>query len=660
VSTLYLFDLVGAGLGCVLVVILLNLLGAPAAMIASAFLFGLSGALFRRGAGMGAAAHWAMVLSVALLLWQLSGRALEPRYNKGRSDTERVGQVLDSWWNSHSSIKVYAIAGQDDIRVIDIDGSASTGMMRLSGRVTPERVKAETGHLKLWLGAPPYAILGPRPKVLIIGPGGGREILTGLHYDAEITAVEINRIIYDLMTEGPYAEWSGHVYSAPGVTAIHDEARSWIRRSDRRFNLIQATLVDTWAATASGAFALSENALYTIEAFEDYWTHLSEDGVVHFTRWQRDPPRETLRTLVLMVEVMKRHGITEPDRHIAVLLDPLGVRDGGEKYASMIWSRRPFTEELLGRLQSWVDERARLAPDLPVEPCWLPGQEPQDDHSRFLTAPDQDRFIAEYPFDIRPTTDDRPFFFNTVRVQDVATFRTDRYLNEQAVVVLMTVLFTVAAIVVLAFVLPFAFLYRRTRRENGPGTPVRLLYFCGLGLGFMLVEIPVLQRFGLYLGHPTYALTTILATLLTATGLGSALAGTLSGKSAVLGARVGLVLLIAGIAALTWLVPDLLQNTLAEPLEVRILWTVSLLGPLGILMGFPFPLGIRALEPRRPALVPWAWGMNGATSVLASVLAVALGMYAGFTVALLAGAAAYAVCVITAGRLASPFPAAEA
>jgi len=191
----------------------------------------------------------------------------------------------------------------------------------------------------------------------------------------------------------------------------------------------------------------------------------------------------------------------------------------------------------------------------------------------------------------------------------------------------------------------------RIRRESGKGTLVRLLYFCGLGFGFMLLEIVLLQRFGLYLGHPTYTLSTILAALLLGAGAGSFVAGRLFGDRPVGGLHVSLTAVLAAVVLLSFVVPEVLRSTLKESLHVRIGITLALLLPLGFVLGFPFPLGVRALGRKRQGLVPWAWGMNGATGVLASVVGVAIGMYVGFGTAALVGGCAYAVSLLTARYL---------
>lgn len=652
INSMYFFDLVGAALGCVLVIVLLDQIGAPSTILVAALLFLLGGLLFRRqGAGRGSMLFLdglPLIGCVVLLGWQAASGPLEPRFMHGRPDhaPEQGVEKILARWNSHSRIVVTRTNAESV--GINIDGNATTPCRRIEGTATREAVREQVPMVLHTRGAAiAYDILPEKPKVLVIGPGGGAEILGAIAHDAEVTAVELNGIIHELMTTGELAEYSGNVYTAPGVTSIHDEARSWVRRTDERFDLLLAVMVDTWAATSAGAFTLAENALYTIDAFEDFFSHLTDDGIVHINRWHQEPARESLRSVVLMDEVMRLRGIEDPDRHVVVLLERI-LAEAGATQAVMLWSRKPFSAEQLLTLENNIERRPeRFRPEVLV---W-PGRELDNPLSRFLRSTDREAFLAEYPYDVRPTTDDRPFFFNTIRLTDVLHHWDTVLPNERAVVVLVTILLTVTAIVLLAFVLPFLLCLRRIRRESGRGTLVRLLYFCGLGFGFMLLEITLLQRFGLYLGHPTYTLSTILASLLLGAGAGSFAAGKLFGSRPVGGMAIALIAVLFGVAALSTVVPGVLERTLEESIRNRVLITLGLLTPLGFVMGMPFPLGVRALLPEGKGLVPWAWGMNGATSVLASVLGVAIGMYSGFSVAALVGGGAYLLSLLTCARL---------
>ncbi len=652
IGRLYASDLAGAGLGCLLAVPLLNVGGAPTAILAGTIVLLLGGLLFAPSVGA-RRVDVALLVGAAILLGaQASTGWLEPVAMHGIPDADpATHRVVDfTGWNSHSRIVVSSTEGDpNSIKTINIDGSATTSIYHIDGLATPEHVRSQLEAMPLRFGSMPYAALTEHPSVLLIGPGGGLDLLNGIYYGAHMTAVELNGLIHGLMTSGPIADWSGNVYTAPDVQVVHDEARSWVSRTDRQFDLIQASMIDTWAATAGGAFALAENSLYTVEAFLDYRAHLTDQGLVHFMRWHEQPPRQSLRVLALIVEAMHRCGDTAPEQHVIVLEEPL-VSVTTAPMASVIWSKQPFTAPRLARIRAELERRQTVLPIRIL--CW-PGEEHDNEMSRFLRATDRAAFLRQYPFDVSPTTDDRPFFFHTVRFTDVLRGGTMEQANEQAVEVLGTVLVIVLVIATLAFVLPMAATLRRARRDGTRAIAGKLGYFCALGLGFMLVEIPVLQRFGLYLGHPTWSLSTVLGSLLLGAGAGGSLTATIDAAGRVRALHRALLLILCLLAGLSLLAPMLLAATLVWSFAARVLLTIAVLVPTGFALGRALPLGVGTLNDTAAPLVPWAWGMNGATSVLASVLAVAIGMQAGFTIALLGGVGCYLLALLLARSLRS-------
>jgi hypothetical protein len=649
IGPLYARDLVGAGLGCVVVVPMLDLGGAPGAILGGIALLFASGAVLadRRTRWLDFAL---LAATLALLVGNSQTRMFEPSAMHGIPDGDPAnGRPCEfAGWNSHSRIVV--TKDSDWGKTINIDGHATTGMYRFDRTTTQAAVREQLPWMGLRAGSMPYVALGPdsRPAVLLIGPGGGLDLLNGIWFGADIQGVELNGLIHGLMTTSPFAEYSGQVYSAPGVNVVHDEARSWVRRSERRFDLIQASMIDTWAATAGGAFALAENALYTVEAFLDYREHLSDRGLVHFMRWNEDPPRQSLRLLALVVAAMDRAGDREPARHVVAIEEPM-FPNPGPPMASVLWSRQPFTAEALARLRGAIDERAKIAPVRIL--CW-PGESHDNDLSRFLRAPDPTAFLADHEFEVSATTDDRPFFFHTVRFGDLLRGGHANAQNEEAVQVLGTVLLTVLVITLLAFVLPMLLTLRVAGLGGRGKTAVRLGYFCCLGVGFMLVEIPLLQRFGLYMGHPTWSLSTVLGALLVGAGLGGMRTGRAHDDDLPKVASRALVTILAAMLLATLATPWLLTTTLRWPFLARAALTAAVLAPLGYCLGQALPLGIRLLHRHCGDLVPWAWGLNGAASVLASILAVAIGMQAGFTAALALGFGCYLVALLAVRRLA--------
>jgi spermidine synthase len=644
-SRLYARDLVGAGLGCLLVVPLLDWQGAPTTVLASGAALLLAGWVYAgrvRSAvdiGLGAGA----VLLLALNLW---AGVFEPTVMHGVPDEDLArGAVREfAGWNSHSRIVV--TRDSDWGKTINIDGSATTGAYRMDRTATQGAVREQLNWMPLRSGSMPYVALGDAtsPDVMLIGPGGGLDLLNGIFYGARITAVELNGLIYQLMKHSALGRWAGDIYNAPGVTTVHDEARSWLRRSEQRFDLVQASMIDTWAATAGGAFALAENALYTVEAFVDYYEHLTERGLVHFMRWNESPPRQSLRLLALVTEAMRRVGVSDAEPHVVMLEEP-SWPNPGMPMASLLWAKRPLEKAALDRLQAAIAERSKVAPVRAL--CW-PGEKLDNELSRYLRATDKAAFLRGYPFDVRPTTDDQPFFFHTAQVGNVAATAEAGFENEEAVRVLYTVLWTVLAITAAAFFVPLLVRLRRVRRGQRLVAVGRLGYFGCLGLGFMLVEIPVLQRFGLFMGHPTWTLSTVLCALLVAAGLGGVVASKLQQRNAQRRLLSALLLATAALCVMAMLAPPTLAVSIAWSFPARVALTAAFLLPIGFVLGMALPLGMRQLHDSDRELVPWAWGLNGGASVLASVVAVVIGMQYGFVVALYCGIACYALAFVLA------------
>jgi len=471
---------------------------------------------------------------------------------------------------------------------------------------------------------------------LVIGPGGGRDLVSALVFGARhVDGVEINPIIANDVMRGQFHEFSGGIYTHPRVRIVVDDGRSFVRRTTERYDIIQASLVDTWAATAAGAYTLTENTLYTVEAFDDYLDHLTDDGILTMTRWVFDG----LRLISLAQSAAEKRGWAAADR-IAI------VRH--ERVATFLFKRTPFTPRELATLR---DVAARLgfgvlyAPGdddgAPLEEETVDGTSTAD-YARLVRAPDPQRFYTDFYADIRPTTDDRPFFFHTTKLEhqfSVAFGRSMLFGNGLSA--LLTLLGISGALVVLFVLAPLALAGRGTTHPRG--WFAWLVYFGALGAGFMLIEVAILQRFVLLLGHPVYSLTVTLFSLLLGTGLGAAWSRRFDQRS--LG-RTGAIAL-AGIAAMAVAVIGVVTPLViwAMPFSraARIVIAVATLLPMGIALGIPMPTGIRVLSVRAPQLVAWAWGMNGALSVVGATLAIFIAMNWGFHAALLAASGVYLI-----------------
>jgi spermidine synthase len=639
INVLYGADLLGASAGCLALIPLLNLLGAPGVVMIAAGLSLAAAICFaprRRPVAVVAAA----IMAVPALA-QLAGQG---PFNIADTKGHEGDRVLFSKWNSFSRVAVYDRQHGDwslsptftgspgESLFMDIDSAASTPILKGTGNAQ------DAQYLRYELTALAYHLVEQPDgfRALVIGPGGGRDLVSALVFGAtQVEGVEINPIIVrDVMLQR-FHEYSGNLYTDRRVAIHVDDGRSFIRRSSSRYDVIQASLVDTWAATAAGAYTLTENSLYTTEAFGEYLDHLTDRGVLTITRWAFDG----LRLVALAQEACAERGL-DAAQHMAI------VRY--DRVATFLLKKTPFTPHDVHQLRS----RAR---ELGFSILYAPGVEPPPhepepvemtrsgtsvaDYRRLILAADRDAFIEAYPLDIRPTTDDRPFFFHTTRLANqfqVAFGRSMLFGNGLSA--LLTLFGISAALVLLFIVGPLVVGGRRP----GPGWAGWLAYFGALGAGFMLLEVALLQRFVLLLGHPVYSLTVTLFSLLLGTGIGSLL-GRRIADSRVARVAVRATVGIAAIACLAPLaLPSLIDLAIPWPLAARAALAVALLVPLGMLLGMPLPGGMRLLAGRRPDIVPWGWGLNGAFSVIGATLAVFIAMNWGFSITFLTGAAVYA------------------
>jgi hypothetical protein len=670
VNAVYSADLIGAAAGCLLVIPLLDRLGAPGVVLTAAILSSAAAVLFAPAASRRRSAAIAAALVLGPLAGQWSGLAgFDVVGTKGHYGD----RVLFSKWNSFSRIGVYQREHGDwslspayhgplpDTRFMDIDSAASTPILHLA----PDLSNAQ--YLRYELTALAYQLVGagsselgarrPAPAgftALVIGPGGGRDIASALVFGAShVDGVEINPIIANDVMRDRFREFSGGIYTNPRVRIAVDDGRSYVRRTPDRYDVIQASLVDTWAATAAGAYTLTENSLYTVDAFGDYLDHLTDGGVLTITRWVADG----LRLVSLAQEACARRGCDAASRLAIVRQD---------RVATFLLKKTPFTADEIARLRSVADRLGfdvLYTPDTRTAPrsgftAAEHGSDPPQftrpaadvivdgastgDYARLVTAPDREQFYAAYRSDIRPTTDDRPFFFHTTKIKDQFDVAFgQKMLFGNGLSALMTLLGISATLVLLFVILPLVLAGRGEARPQG--WLAWLAYFGALGAGFMLIEVSVLQRFVLLLGHPVYSLTVTLFSLLLGTGLGAAWSRRLQTASLRRSGAIGIVT-VAAIALLFIVVATpIVSWAIPFSRAARMMVAAAMLIPIGIALGIPMPTGLRILSARAPQMLPWAWGMNGALSVLGATLAIFIAMNWGFSVTLLTAAVSYLI-----------------
>ena len=505
--------------------------------------------------------------------------------------------------------------------------------------LSPAMGAAPGGDLTAYLPAAlPYR-LRPAGRVLILEPRGGLDVWTALSQGAaSVVAVEANPLL---------VEAAGEVYRDLRVQVVNEEGRSYARRTRETFDVVHLALTDGYRPVTSGAYSLGERYDLTVEAFQDYLARLRPGGLLVVERWLQLPPSEELRAGAIVVEALRRSGAGDPAAQLVF------VRDW--QVGLILVKKGAFSGDELAAIRQFCQERG-------LDLVAMPGLR-EDETNRFNVLPepvyfrafqqlltDPEALYAAQPYDVRPPADDRPFFFHFFKWSQTQAVlqqlgRTWQPWGGSGYLVLIALLALAAVVSVALILLPLA-LGRRRQAAPGPRGRV-LVYFGLLGLGFLFVEIPLMQRFILFLGQPIYAFTAVIAALLFFSGLGSLAAPRLSPRRA-------LPLLAAAILLYPLLLPALFQALLGAPLAVRMLATVLSLAPLGILMGTPFPGGLAWLTRQAPGLVPWAWAVNGCTSVLASVLAALIALSAGFSWVLAGAAVAYTGAWLTIRRFYPP------
>ncbi|TNF50242.1 hypothetical protein EP232_00835 [bacterium] len=631
---LYGADLAGAAAGCLLFVPALEILGAPSLLALTAGLgAGAAGLLLR---GMKARVVFVFAV-IGIIIAGYNGpadRLVKLQFARGQYEPG----LLYYRWNALSRVVVYPLSRAE--------AEQSWGISRQFRGVFPDNLGMlvddagytpiiENRNRDTTPGWAPYHIISlayllrPDSSSLIIGPGGGRDILAALGSGArEVTAVELNPLIVDSVQRG-FEDFSGGPYTLPGVQLVIGEGRSRLARTGKTFDIIQASSVFGEISPSAGAFSLSANFLYTREAFSEYWEHLSDDGILSFSRTVFG--LRALRLVSLARDLLLAKGVEDPENSIAVL------RERG--LATVLVARNGFSASDIESLNTLAQNRS-----FTIE--HLPGKDTQGRFTRAALGED----VTGGKFDIAPPTDNRPFFYNNVpRGRFFSVFFSTKAPGERHILVLRTMWVIFLVMVLLLLSLPLVTRARKGRTDAGQSARIGA-YFAGIGMGYMVVELTMMHRLSLFLGNPTYSLTVVLFIVLLSSSLGSIYAG--SRNKPVLTAGwampVALILLIFGI----WFIAGLLTPSLALGQGGRIVLVALLLSPPGFFMGWFMPMGLAALSARDPEMIPWAWAVNGATSVLGSLGVLIVAMNFGYFAALSLGALSYALTVPFLSRMA--------
>jgi spermidine synthase len=651
---LYGLDLVGSALGAFAVIPAVTALGAERAAMASGGVL-LAGALLlappRTRPGRALAALAALALAAAALA---PSAVFRMRYARdsflGRAQAGDAGYALEHVaWDPIARIEVSRVPAPDPER------SAWPSLFGPDRELLSRFRRVVTQNNNAFTYAPDYdgdpatlrglegtvyaaaypASLVPRPRVLVVGVGGGVDVLTALRFDAaSVTGVEVNGATLEILRR-TYRDHFRAWVDDPRVRLVHEEGRHFLASREESYDVIQLSGVDSVSGTPGAAHVFSESYLYTAEALDLYLCRLAPGGVLNVMRPDTVPPRDMLRLLATVVESLRRRGVERPAEHVMVVVDRRGT------FVALLVQPRPFAPQAVARVAAWVAPNPYL---------WLaaaPGFAPSaaSPYSTLLGAPtarDLDAGLRRYPWDVVPVTDDRPFFFRTSRWSHLwprAGADPGAPIMELGLLTLLAVSAAAAA----AFVY-FPLRGLRGRGETGAGRLA--VYFASLGLGYMAIEMALIQKFGLLLGHPNLALSVVLASLLLATGVGSLVSALVVRRLGGSLRFVSYVLSFVLLAELLLAFPRL-GAWVGLPLAARATLVAALVAPVGLLLGVYFPTGLERLKRASPGLVPWAWGLNGMASVVAPILAVAVSMTAGIAALFLAALPVYLLAGFT-------------
>src|ERR671922_2921499 len=568
---LYASDLVGASAGAFLVVLFLMLTGGEGANLIVGLISAISATIFSliaKDTRKIIVSFIFVAFAISLLLVNYATQTFaiptDPTAHKDLPMYLRDhpgSKIVKTQWNSFSRIDV--VEGGEGteglVAKVFIDGGAGTNIISWDGNTESRQ------ELPTWMQYLPFKMMQD-PKVLVIGSGGGRDVVAALVSGSkDVTSVEINPIIFE--TVKSYGDKAGNVYSHEYVRSHVDEGRSFITRSAEKYDIIYVPFVDTWASVSSGGLSVSENFLYTVEGFQQYYDHLTDRGKIVTVRWLIDAPR----FISTYAKLLEQNGIPEDQlyRHLIMVTSDSYTQD--PSVTMVVFSKAPFTDEEIRFLSQSFSQYE-------YKPMLVPGQIMREPYSALLNGQiNLDQFYSMFNTKVYPVTDDIP-------------------------------------------------------------------YFAALGMGFILIELALLQKLILLMGNPTMTFALLLFTLLISSGAGSLFSPRIAKNN-----MKNLVFVIGGIAGLgilyVFFLPHIIYSTIAEPVEIKSIVSIAILAPIGFLMGMPLPTGMRLLKVHRPEYIPWMWAVNGAFSVLGAVLAVIIGITYGSLEAMILGILIYFIAL---------------
>lgn len=656
IGKLYACDLVGAASGCLLVLAALEVVDAPTLILTCGFLGALSGLVFTWPQKK--LLFWKKNLISCFIFILLASFnhflpvSIAPRYEKGVPS--KRNNIEFEKWNSFSRVAVSKIfhnapqywgaspyAPRKNIfqRDMVIDGEAATVMRRFSDLEDIKHLAYDITNFGYYLR--------PKGGACIIGIGGGRDLQSAyLFGHKRILGIEVNPIFVDLL-QGRYRNFAG-LESHEAFELVVDEARSYLTQSKEKFQLIQMSMIDTWAATGAGAFTLTENALYTVEAWQVFLKSLAEDGLFTVSRWHSENNLgETGRVASLAVSTMLSLGFDNPSKHIAMVTS--------NNISTLLISKKP--------LSTWEIERLKMVANrLAYKIIILPGFQPHNNILRKIvsskTYPNLVRSVQHEPLNFLPPTDETPYFFNMLKFGSLQW----RYFNEgvvakgnlTAILTLCILIFSLLMLTVITIIVPLMIKLIKSKNKGLDWKPLLNggAYFALIGAGFMFIEIALIQRLSVFLGHPVYALGILLFSIILSTGLGSYLSELLPTNRLqwfpVFPLATSLLIVF-----MRFFLSYFMEENITNLMWFKILSSIFLIFPMGLLLGFFFPVGMRLARKISDSLPPWFWALNGIFGVLCSAVAVFISIIWGISVNFYLASICYFLIIIFSRQLIS-------
>jgi spermidine synthase len=644
IHRLYFFDLLGAGIGCLIILIISNFVSAPSIIVIISILALLGSYFFARDlkkSSITIKLNYVIVILISLLIINQFTDFLEPTFVKGKIEKREL-----TVWNSFSRVVVLPITWEKtNDKYLTIDATAATVLCRVLDDVNHS--KESINYLKTDVSNIGH-YLKRKHNTLIIGVGGGKDILSAKAFNAKkVTGVDINPIFLDIHNHYVKRGYTKQFFNTQNSQFIVEEGRSYLEKSNEKFDIIQISLIDTWAATTAGAFTLAENNLYTVEAFKVYIDHLTDSGILSITRFIFNPPNQTLRIASLCKAVAK-HLIGKNASQNIIIVSKF-VREAQGSLATVLLKKSPFSLEEIKRMQA-------LCKQLEFRMIYSPVYKKRNEFAKLLRHHNPEQYYNDFYYDVTAPTDDKPFFFHMIKAKDIfksgfgllyKPYQAGQEFNFTAVLVLYSLLFITIILSIFCIVIPLTIKHKEQERKSIKNKWSLLTYFSCLTLGFMVIEITLMQRFILFLGHPTFSLSVILFSILIFGGVGSYISGNLTIWNVKDRLVMALILLILALIIYSQILTPLLLYLISYSTIIKIIISIILLSPIGLLLGMPFPMGISIFLDKAKEMIPWYWSVNGAFSVVSSVLAMVSALIMGFTFTLYIGIGIYLIGLIS-------------